>query len=50
MSYHLLPDGFVYYSAYEVQGEQPLIEGMVEVNVPEMTYLVTKHKGGILKS
>ncbi|MGV6936674.1 GyrI-like domain-containing protein [Paenibacillus sp. CMM36] len=49
LSYHLRPDGFVYYSAYEVQGEQPLIEGMVEVNVPEMTYLVTKHKGGSIE-
>ncbi|QQK76182.1 GyrI-like domain-containing protein [Salicibibacter cibarius] len=49
LSYHLRPDGFVYYSAYEVQKEQPLLEGMAEVNVPEMTYLVTKHKGGSIE-
>ncbi|QQK80086.1 GyrI-like domain-containing protein [Salicibibacter cibi] len=50
LSYHLRPDGFVYYSAYEVQDEQALLEGMAEVNVPEMTYLVTKHKGGSIEN
>lgn len=45
LSYHLRPDGFVYYSVYEVEEKQQLPEGMVEINIPEMTYLVTKHKG-----
>ncbi|WP_252503862.1 GyrI-like domain-containing protein [Sporosarcina sp. Marseille-Q4943] len=44
LSYHLRPDGFVHYSVYEVSGEQQLLEGMVEINVPEMTYLMVHHK------
>lgn len=49
LSYHLRPDGFVYYSAYEVSDEQQVLEDMVEINVPEMTYLVTKHTGGSIE-
>lgn len=45
LSYHLRPDGFIYYSVYEVQGKQPLLDNMVEINIPEMTYLVVKHSG-----
>ncbi|MCM3742572.1 GyrI-like domain-containing protein [Sporosarcina luteola] len=44
LSYHLRPDGFVHYSIYEVSEEQPLLNGMVELNVPAMTYLSTHHK------
>ncbi|MCM3638145.1 GyrI-like domain-containing protein [Sporosarcina luteola] len=43
LSYHLRPDGFVHYSVYEVGEEQELPEGMMEINVPEMTYLMTHH-------
>lgn len=49
LSYHLRPDGFVYYSVYEVQEQQQLPEDMVEINIPEMTYLVTKHKDGSIE-
>lgn len=45
LSYHLRPDGFTYYSVYEVQDEQQLLDNMVEINIPEMAYLVVKHKG-----
>lgn len=46
LSYHLRPDGFLHYSIYEVLEEQQLPEGMIEINVPEMTYLMTHHKKG----
>lgn len=46
LSYHLRPDGFVHYSVYEVTQEQQLPDGMVEINVPKMTYLLTHHKKG----
>ncbi|WP_440895634.1 GyrI-like domain-containing protein [Amphibacillus sp. Q70] len=49
LSYHLRPDGFVYYSVYEVQEQQQLPEDMVEIKIPEMTYLVTKHKVGSIE-
>ena len=44
LSYHHRPDGFVHYSVYEVSEEQQLPEGMVEINVPQMTYLTTHHR------
>lgn len=46
LSYHLRPDGFVHYSVYEVSVQQQIPEGMVEINVPEMTYLMTHHRKG----
>ncbi|QDP38967.1 GyrI-like domain-containing protein [Radiobacillus deserti] len=46
LSYHLRPDGFVHYSVYEVTEEQRIPEGMLEIRVPEMTYLTTKHEKG----
>lgn len=46
LSYHLRPDGFVHYSVYEVTEEQQVPEGMIEIYVPEMTYLVTSHPKG----
>ncbi|GAB2557343.1 GyrI-like domain-containing protein [Gracilibacillus alcaliphilus] len=50
LSYHLRPDGFTYYSVYEVQKSQPLLEGMVDIHVPEMTYFVTSHQGGSVEA
>ncbi|MDW0116004.1 GyrI-like domain-containing protein [Sporosarcina thermotolerans] len=44
LSYHLRPDGFVHYSVYEVSEEQQIPEGMVEIYIPEMTYLMIHHK------
>jgi predicted transcriptional regulator YdeE len=46
LSYHSRPDGFVHYSVYEVIEEQKLPVGMIEIKVPEMTYLRTQHKKG----
>lgn len=46
LSYHFRPDGFTYYSVYEVEDKQPLLDGMVEISVPKMTYLVIKHREG----
>ncbi|MCG7342566.1 GyrI-like domain-containing protein [Sporosarcina sp. ACRSL] len=44
LSYHLRPDGFVHYSVYEVSEEQQLPEGMIEINVPKMTYVMIHHE------
>ncbi len=46
LSYHLRPDGFVHYSVFEVDDQQEIPPGMIEVNVPEMTYLIVKHPKG----
>ncbi|MGM7723307.1 GyrI-like domain-containing protein [Metabacillus sp. Hm71] len=44
LSYHLRPDGFVHYSAYEVSEDQQLPDGMTEIYIPKMTYFLTHHK------
>lgn len=44
LSYHLRHDGFVHYSVYEVSEEQQLPEDMVQINIPEMTYLMVHHE------
>ncbi|MFD1018355.1 GyrI-like domain-containing protein [Thalassobacillus hwangdonensis] len=46
LSYHLRPDGFVHYSAYEVTEDQHVPEDMVEFFVPRMTYLTVQHQKG----
>ncbi|KGX90182.1 GyrI-like domain-containing protein [Pontibacillus marinus] len=46
LSYNLRQDGFVHYSGYEVTDDQPIPEGMLEFQVPEMTYLITEHEKG----
>ncbi|MDL4842978.1 GyrI-like domain-containing protein [Aquibacillus rhizosphaerae] len=46
LSYHLIPNGFVHYSVYEVSEQQTIPVGMIEINVPTMTYLLTKHEKG----
>lgn len=46
LSYHIRPDGFVHYSVYEVTEDQEIPNGMVEIKVPEHTYLVTQHNKG----
>lgn len=46
LSYHTRPDGFTHYSVYEVEGDQELPEGMIEIEIPAMTYLATHHKKG----
>lgn len=46
LSYHLREDGFIHYSGYEVTDDQHVPEGMIELHVPEMTYLITEHQKG----
>jgi predicted transcriptional regulator YdeE len=46
LSYHTRPDGFIHYSCYEVTNSQIIPSGMVEIVIPELTYLVTKHQKG----
>lgn len=46
LSYHTRRDGFVHYSVYEVSEEQGIPEGMIEIRVPELTYLVVQHHKG----
>jgi predicted transcriptional regulator YdeE len=46
LSYHTRPDGFVHYSCFEVSETQTIPFGMLEVKVPELTYLITDHHKG----
>lgn len=46
LSYHLRSDGFVHYSVFEVDEQQELLPGMIEIIVPAMTYLLVKHPKG----
>ncbi|MGD6779315.1 GyrI-like domain-containing protein [Sutcliffiella horikoshii] len=46
LSYHLRSDGFVHYSVFEVDEQQEILPGMIEIIVPEMTYLLVKHPKG----
>ncbi|KMJ59405.1 transcriptional regulator [Bacillus sp. LL01] len=46
LSYHLRPDGFVHFSVYEVEEEQEVPEGMLEIIVPAMLYLKVDHPKG----
>ncbi|MBM7553553.1 putative transcriptional regulator YdeE [Thalassobacillus pellis] len=46
LSYHLIPDGFVHYSTFEVNEDQDVPQTMAEIKVPEMTYLKVKHEKG----
>jgi predicted transcriptional regulator YdeE len=46
LSYHLRSDGFVHYSVFEVDNQQELPSGMVQITVPEMTYLKVTHPKG----
>ncbi|MEH7387681.1 GyrI-like domain-containing protein [Bacillus sp. JJ1521] len=46
LSYHVIENGFVHYAVYEVSEEQEIPNGMIEIRVPELTYLKTTHKKG----
>lgn len=46
LSYHVIENGFAHYSVYEVSEEQEIPEGMIEIKVPEWTYVKTKHYKG----
>lgn len=47
LSYHYRPDGFTHYSMFEASEEQEVPEDMIEINVPALTYFVTKHEKGM---
>ncbi|MFJ7886696.1 GyrI-like domain-containing protein [Lysinibacillus xylanilyticus] len=46
LSYHVIENGFVHYAVYEVSEEQEIPEGMIEIWVPEWTYVKTTHNKG----
>ena len=46
LSYHVVENGFAHYAVYEVSDEQEIPEGMVEIKVPEWTYVKTVHNKG----
>ncbi|MEJ9316815.1 GyrI-like domain-containing protein, partial [Halalkalibacterium halodurans] len=39
LSYHTIENGFVHYAVYEVSEEQEIPDGMMEIKVPERTYV-----------
>ncbi|MEK5443422.1 MULTISPECIES: GyrI-like domain-containing protein [unclassified Fredinandcohnia] len=46
LSYHVIENGFVHYAMYEVSDKQELPKGMIEIEVPELTYVKTTHNKG----
>jgi len=46
LSYHVIDNGFVYYSVYEVSEVQEVPNGMIEMRIPEWTYVKTTHHKG----
>ncbi|WP_085990867.1 GyrI-like domain-containing protein [Oceanobacillus senegalensis] len=46
LSYHVIENGFRHYSMFEVSDEQDIPDGMIEINVPEWTYVKTTHNKG----
>jgi predicted transcriptional regulator YdeE len=46
LSYHVIENGFAHYAVYEVSEEQEIPDGMIEIRVPEWTYLKTTHNKG----
>lgn len=46
LSYHVIENGFTHYAVYKVSDEQETLEGMIEIRVPEWTYVKTTHRKG----
>ncbi|NHM33990.1 GyrI-like domain-containing protein [Neobacillus terrae] len=46
LSYHVVENGFAHYAVYEVSEEQDIPDGMIEIRVPEWTYVKTTHNKG----
>jgi predicted transcriptional regulator YdeE len=46
LSYHVVENGFAHYAVFEVTEEQELPDGMIEIRVPEWTYVRTTHNKG----
>jgi predicted transcriptional regulator YdeE len=47
LSYHVVENGFTHYTVYEVSEEQEIPDGMIEIKVPEWTYVKTAHHKGM---
>ncbi|SHG55936.1 GyrI-like domain-containing protein [Ornithinibacillus halophilus] len=46
LSYHVIENGFVHYAVYEVSDQQEIPDGMIEIEVPELTYVKATHNKG----
>lgn len=46
LNYHVIENGFAHYAVYEVSEEQEIPSGMIEIRVPEWTYVKTTHNKG----
>ncbi len=46
LSYHVIENGFVHYAVYEVSDSQEIPDGMIEIKVPQLTYVKTTHHKG----
>ncbi|WP_419883153.1 GyrI-like domain-containing protein [Peribacillus sp. B-H-3] len=46
LSYHVIENGFIHYAVYKVSEEQEIPDGMIEIRVPEWTYVKTTHEKG----
>lgn len=46
LSYHVIENGFAHYAVYEVSENQKIPDGMIEIRVPELTYVKTTHNKG----
>ncbi|MCC3359133.1 GyrI-like domain-containing protein [Bacillus sp. REN16] len=46
LSYHVIENGFVHYAVFEVSTNQEIPDGMIEIKVPEWTYVKTTHNKG----
>ncbi|WP_409292527.1 GyrI-like domain-containing protein [Peribacillus sp. SCS-37] len=46
LSYHVVENGFAHYAVYQVSEEQELPEGMLEIRIPEWTYVKAVHNKG----
>ncbi|MFS0824771.1 GyrI-like domain-containing protein [Bacillus sp. 1P02SD] len=46
LSYHVIENGFAHYAVYEVSDSQEIPDGMIEIKVPQLTYVKTTHHKG----
>lgn len=46
LSYHVIQDGFAHYAVYQVTEEQEIPNGMIEINIPQWTYVKTHRTNG----
>ncbi len=46
LSYHVVENGFAHYAVYEVNEEQVIPDGMIEIRIPEWMYVKTTHNKG----